>query len=59
MTRHDPAPRRQDERGAALVGVLLLLLMMSALGAALAVSSETETLIARNEVSAGQAQAAA
>jgi hypothetical protein len=43
----------------ALVGVLLLLLMMSALGAALAVSGETETLIARNELSASQAQAAA
>ena len=59
MTRHESDPRRQGERGAALVGVLLLLLMMSALGAALAVSSETETLIARNELSASQAQAAA
>ncbi|HEY5619027.1 MAG TPA: PilX N-terminal domain-containing pilus assembly protein [Vicinamibacterales bacterium] len=51
--------QRQDERGMALVGVLLLLLMMSALGAALTVNAETETLIARNQLSATQAQAAA
>ena len=43
----------------ALVGVLLLLLMMSALGAAMAVNGETETLIARNERSGTQAQLAA
>ncbi len=50
---------RQDERGMALVAVLLLLMMMSALGAALAVNGETETLIARNQIAGMQAQAAA
>jgi Tfp pilus assembly protein PilX len=48
-----------EERGVALIGVLLLLIMISALVAALSVSSETETLIVRNELAAGQAQAAA
>ena len=43
----------------ALVAVLLLLMMMSALGAALAVNGETETLIARNQIAGMQAQAAA
>jgi Tfp pilus assembly protein PilX len=52
-------PQWRDERGMALVGVLLLLLMMSALGAAMTVSGQTETLIARNELAAAQAQAAA
>ena len=51
--------KRQDERGMALVAVLLLLMMMSALGAALAVNGETETLIARNQIAGMQAQAAA
>jgi hypothetical protein len=50
---------RRDERGMALVAVLLLLMMMSALGAALAVNGETETLIARNQIAGMQAQAAA
>lgn len=50
---------RSDERGTALVGVLLLLMMMSALAAALAVSGQTETLLARNHQSAAQARAAA
>ncbi|MBI4888897.1 MAG: hypothetical protein HY824_17490 [Acidobacteria bacterium] len=43
----------------ALIGVLLLLMMMSALAAALTVSGQTETLIVRNELAAAQAQAAA
>lgn len=43
----------------ALVAVLLLLMMMSALGMALAVNGETETLIARNQISGMQAHAAA
>jgi len=47
------------ERGSALLGVLLLLMMVSALAAALGVSSQTETLISRNQRSAAQAQAAA
>jgi PilX N-terminal len=50
---------RRDERGIALVAVLLLLMMMSALGMALAVNGETETLIARNQIAGMQAQAAA
>lgn len=50
---------RADERGVALVGVLLLLMMMSALAAALGVSGHTETLVARNHQSATQARAAA
>jgi cytoskeletal protein CcmA (bactofilin family) len=54
-----PAAHRSDERGIALVTVLLLLMMMSALGMALAVNGETETLIARNQISGMQAQAAA
>ena len=45
-----PALQRQGERGIALVAVLLLLMMMSALGMALAVNGETETLIARNQI---------
>ena len=48
-----------NERGSALVGVLLLLLMMSALAAALTVNGQTETLISRNQRSAVQARAAA
>jgi hypothetical protein len=48
-----------DERGSALIGVLLLLMMMSALAAALGVSGQTETLISRNQRSGAQAQAAA
>ena len=54
-----PVVQRQDERGIALVAVLLLLMMMSALGMALAVNGETETLIARNQIAGMQAQAAA
>jgi len=56
-----PPPRvgRQEERGIALIAVLLLLMMMSALGMALAVNGETETLIARNQIAGMQAQAAA
>lgn len=53
------AKTRANERGAALVAVLLLLMVMSALAAALAVSGRTETLIVRNYQSAAQAQAAA
>lgn len=45
-----------DERGTALVGVLLLLMLMTALASALAVSGRTETLVARNHQSAAQAR---
>jgi len=48
-----------EERGVALIAVLLLLMMISALVAALSVSGETETLIVRNELAAEQAHAAA
>lgn len=54
-----PLERYQSERGAALLGVLLLLMLMSALAAAMGVSGETETLISRNQRSGAQAQAAA
>ncbi|OFW35321.1 MAG: hypothetical protein A3F70_15655 [Acidobacteria bacterium RIFCSPLOWO2_12_FULL_67_14] len=49
----------RSERGSALIGVLLLLMMMSALAAALGVSGRTETLVARNHASAAQARTAA
>jgi hypothetical protein len=51
--------RHRSERGAALLGVMLLLMLMSALAAALAVSGETETLISRNQRDGARAQAAA
>ncbi|OFW03700.1 MAG: hypothetical protein A3I61_02005 [Acidobacteria bacterium RIFCSPLOWO2_02_FULL_68_18] len=41
------------------MGVLLLLMLMTALASALAVSGRTETLVARNHQSLGQARAAA
>jgi hypothetical protein len=61
MTPLTPCPivQRASERGSALVGVLLLLMMMSALVAALAVGGQTETLISRNERANAQARAAA
>ena len=58
-TTPSPITHRADERGSALVAVLLLLMMMSALVAALNVSGQTETLISRNQRSGAQAQAAA
>lgn len=57
-TRH-AIVEQPDERGSALIGVLLLLMMMSALAAALGVSGQTETLISRNQRSGAQARAAA
>jgi hypothetical protein len=58
---HEPfvIVRRPDERGSALLGVILLLMLMSALAAALSVSGETETLISRNQRNGAQAHAAA
>lgn len=50
---------RGNERGMALVAVLLLLMTISALGAALAISGNTETLIARNHQNAAEARATA
>lgn len=52
-------PHRSGEHGMALIGVILLLMTMTALCAALAVSGNTETLIARNHQSAAEARAAA
>ncbi len=49
----------RNERGIALVSVMLLLMLVTGLATALAVSGRTETLISRNEQSAAQAQAAA
>ena len=48
-----------SERGSALIGVLLLLMVMTALAEAFAVSGQTETLIVRNHQTAAQARAAA
>ncbi len=63
MIMRFPTSRRRapanGERGAALIGVLLLLMMMSALVAALTVNSQTETFVARNTMSATQAQLSA
>ena len=53
------SPMAQGERGSALIAVLLLLLMMSALAATLAISGRTETFVARNHQSAAQARTAA
>ena len=57
--QHISSVDRHSERGSALLGVMLLLMLMSALAAALAVSGETETLISRNQTSGAKAQAAA
>ena len=51
--------KRLDQRGSALIGVTLLLMMISALAAALAVNGYTETLISHNEQVGMQAGAAA
>jgi hypothetical protein len=51
--------RVRDEQGVALVAVLLLLMVMSALCTALATSSHTETIVARNHQVAAHARAAA
>lgn len=50
---------RTDERGIALMSVVLLMLVVSALTAALAVSAQTEVLVSRNHQSAAQAHMAA
>ena len=52
-------PEQQGERGAALIAVLLLLMMLSGLSAALVVNGQTETLISRNERAGTQAEVAA
>lgn len=59
MMRAPEHARPVHEQGMALIAVLLLLMTMSALAAALAISGNTETLIARNHETAAQARAAA
>ncbi len=56
---HESIVEQPNERGSALILVLLVLMMMSALTAALTVNGQTETLISRNQRSGAQAQAAA
>ncbi len=56
---HSSIVEQPTERGSALILVLFVLMMMSALTAALTVSGQTETLISRNQRSGAQAQAAA
>jgi hypothetical protein len=51
--------RVRDEQGVALIAVLLLLMVMSALCTALATSSHTETIVARNHEVAARARGAA
>ena len=53
------ARRAHEEQGIALIGVLLLLVIISASTAALAVSGRTEIAISRNHEMATQAQVAA
>lgn len=48
-----------SERGTALISILLLLIIMSALSAALTISTRTEVMVAKNRQSAAQARAAA
>ena len=51
--------RLRSARGAALMGVMMLLAVLSALAAAMTVSGQAEIMVARNTVSAAQAGAAA
>ena len=51
--------KASSETGVALISVLLLVLVMSGMTAALTVSGNTETMIARNHESSAQARAAA
>lgn len=57
--RWEMARRARDDRGIALITVLILMVLMSGLTAALVVSSTTETVIARNHQLASEARAAA
>ena len=50
--------RARSSRGVALVSVLLILIILSGLGAAMSVNSQTEIMLARNVVSSAQAAAA-
>ena len=59
LMRHWTHARCMDERGVALISVMLLVMIASALGAALTISSITETQIARNYQVAAEARWAA
>ena len=50
---------REDEKGAALIGALLILIMLTALGMAAIMTSTTETMIGRNDYTAKQVHYAA
>ena len=49
----------RSARGAAVVTVLMMLMILSALGTAMTTSGQTELMVARNTVSAAQSHAAA
>ncbi len=57
--RHTGGGRLESARGAALVTVLMMLMILSALGTAMTTSGQTEMMVARNTVSAAQSHAAA
>ena len=59
MTNERPGVDTRGECGVALVAVLLLLMIVSALCATMAISGNTETMIARNQVVGNEARAAA
>lgn len=51
--------RGSGDRGSAIIGVLLLLMLLSALTAAFVASSQTETLVVRNHISSAAAMTSA
>ena len=57
--RNSGGGRLESARGAALVTVLMMLMILSALGTAMTTSGQTEMMVARNAVSAAQSHAAA
>ena len=57
--RHIGGGRLESARGAALVTVLMMLMILSALGTAMTTSGQTEMMVARNTVTAAQSHAAA
>lgn len=59
MTMRSSLPNRNSERGVALIAVLMLLMIVSALCATMAISGNTETMIARNHQVGNEARAAA
>ena len=57
--RHTGGGRLESARGAALVTVLMMLMILSALGTAMTTSGQTEMMVAHNTVTAAQSHAAA